>query len=325
MRVAAAALTALALGGSVVLAGQQAEVSGPAAQRAPAKVVAALEQSGLSYRQAKDGIWALRLNAADDRAVDVIVDGQRELVVVLAIVARKPALTAEELSDLLRVSYDANFSKVALDADGDLLALTELTASSLTGRSLRIAIQQVVAAAISAAGALRTPKSAGGALARESYDGVSPASGASVTLLRGAFEISYDPRKWTRQDTKDLNAIQFTHASGDAYVRIITERIQIDADHFRDVALANAKSTMPDVQLDSETWRTSNGLQTLVVRYSGRTSGVRFTFLNQMYSDRAGTVQLAAWTGANLFDEYRRDFVELFNGLRKVPQTSGSR
>ena len=109
------------------------------------------------------------------------------------------------------------------------------------------------------------------------------------------------------------------HASGDAYLRIITERVQIESDSLRDVALTNARNTAPDVQLDSETWRTENGLRTLLVKYTGRASGIRFTFLNQMYSDSNGTVQLAGWTGSNLFEEFRSDFLELFSGFRKMP------
>jgi len=30
-------------------------------------------------------------------------------------------------------------------------------------------------------------------------------------------------------------------------------------------------------------------------------------------------VQLAGWTASNLFDEYQRDFQELFQGFRKLP------
>jgi hypothetical protein len=61
-----------------------------------------------------------------------------------------------------------------------------------------------------------------------------------------------------------------------------------------------------------------NGLRVLVLRYGVVRSGVSFTFYNQMYSDKSGLVQLAAWTPSNLFDEHRRDVLELLAGFRKV-------
>lgn len=311
MRIAAAVLVLVMA--SLPAAARQTRTPPP--QASPQKVAAALEQSGLNYRKAADAIWAVTFTGSRNTSIDVIVNGQNPLIVVLAVVAKKPALSAAQLTALLRVSYDANYSKVAIDNDGDLLALTELASDSLTAPVLRTAIEEVANTADSAAAAL------GGSTARstpESPEVVPAGKGASLSLVRGAFEISYDPKKWTREATPEANVIQLNHVSGDAFMRIISERIQIENDNLRDVALTNAKTTAPDVQLDSETWRTVNGLRTLVLKYSGRASGIRFTFLNQMYSDPSGTVQLAGWTGSNLFEEYRRDFLELFSGFRKV-------
>jgi hypothetical protein len=279
-----------------------------------ADIVSLLEQSGLKYRKAADRVWAVAFKGGENSSFDVMINEQDRLVIVLAVVVRKPTLSPEQLSRLLRVNYDANYSKVAIDGDGDLLALSELAREGLTVQALRSAIDSVASTARAASNALNAPAGASSGPAAASKD-----TSATLSLVRGAFQLTYDPRKWTQQKTAEANGVQLNHVSGDAYLRVIAERVQIDSGSLRDVALTNARTTAPDVQLDSETWRTVNGLRALVLKYTGRASGIRFTFLNQMYSDASGTVQLAGWTGSNLFDEYQRDFQELFQGFRKLP------
>jgi putative sensory transduction regulator len=289
-----------------------------APQAVAAKIAPALEQSGLHYRKANETTWAVTFEAHNRPSINVVVNAQTDIIIVLAVVADRPQLTQPQLSRLLRISYETNYAKMVIDNDGDLLALTEVSPDSLTPSSLREAIENVFSAADSAIASLRVTDApnAGG---REGLVERSPSAAAtSLTLLRGLYELTYDTRKWRLQDTKDATVMQLSHVSGDAFVRVIAERIQVESEAFRDVALNNAKQIAPDIQLESETPRVVNGLQTLVLRYSGKTSGVRFTFLNQMHSDAGGTVQLAGWTGSNLFDEYRGDFLELFNGLRRT-------
>jgi len=89
-----------------------------------------------------------------------MISAQNQLVVVLAVVARKPVLSPAQLATLLRVSYDANYSKVAIDGDGDLLALTELAPDAVTVQALRAAIDGVASTADAAAKALNAGTSA---------------------------------------------------------------------------------------------------------------------------------------------------------------------
>ena len=277
------------------------------------RVAAALEQTGLTFRKSSDGVWIVTFKNSSSTAIDVIVNAQQDLVVVFAVVARAPQLSAEQLRDLLKASYSANFAKLAIDGDGDLLSLTEIATGGLTVEQLRTAIEEVANTGDSAADLVRAHVPA-----EEEIETVPPGRGATLALVRGAFELTYDPAKWKPQPAEDANIVQLAHASGDAYLKVIAERLEIDPDHLPDVALSNAKSASPDVKVVTESWRTVNGLRTLVVRLDGTTSGIRFSFYNQMYSDAAGTVQLAGWTGANLFGEYRRDFLELFAGFRKL-------
>ncbi len=277
------------------------------------RVAAVLEQTGLTFRKSSDAVWIVTFKSSSATAIDVIVNAQQDLVVVFAVVARAPQLSAEQLRGLLKASYSANFAKLAIDGDGDLLSLTEIATGGLTVEQLRTAIQEVANTGDSAADLVRAHVPA-----EEEIETVPAGRGATLALVRGAFELAYDPAKWKPQPVEDANIVQLAHVSGDAYLKVIAERLEIDPAHLSEVALSNAKSASPDVKVVTESWRTVNGLRTLVVRLDGTTSGIRFSFYNQMYSDAAGTVQLAGWTGANLFGEYRRDFLELFAGFRKL-------
>jgi hypothetical protein len=276
-------------------------------------VAAALEQTGLTYRKSSDAVWVVTFKSSSSTPIDVIVNAQHELVVVFAVVARAPKLSAEQLRDLLKASYSANFAKLAIDDDGDLLSLSEIALTGLTVQQLRTAIEEVANTGDSAADLVRATPAA-----EERIETVSAGRGATLPLVRGAFELTYDPAKWKPQQIDEPNVVQLVHASGDAHLKVIAERLEIDPTHLSDVALSNARSASPDVKIVTESWRTVNGLKTLVLRLDGTANGVRFSFYNQMYSDTSGTVQLAGWTGSNLFGEFRRDFLELFAGFRKL-------
>lgn len=282
-------------------------------QPGAASVAVALDQTGLNYRKASDGVWVVSFKGASSTIVDVIVNAQNELVVVFAVVARKPLLAVEQLRDLLRANYEANFAKLAIDHDGDLLALAELAPKSLTAVMLKTAIEEVANTGQSAAHLVRGP-----APAEERFESVPAFSGATLPLVRGAFELAYDPTKWKTRAAPDSSVTELAHVSGDAIVRILTERVEVEHAHLTDVALTSAKRTSPNVRIASESWRTVNGLRTLLLRLDGVVDGSRYSYFSQVYSDAAGTVQLVVGTGANLFDEYRRDFLELLAGFRKV-------
>lgn len=313
----AAAACVLTAAGCLLTAGGVAAHarSGAAAQGTAAATAAALEQSGLSHRKASDAVWVVSLKSASSTPIDVIINAQNELVVVFAVVARTPTLSESQLRDLLRASYSANFAKLAIDDDGDLLALSEIAAKSVTAALLRTAVEEVANAGDAAA---RLVRAGHAAAPEERIETVAAGRGATLPLVRGAFELSYDPAKWTPNRATQPNVTELVHVSGDAYLRVITERVEVASDQLAEAALVNARTASRDVRVVSESWRVVNGLRTLVLRLDGMTNGARFSYYNQMYSDPAGTVYLTGWTGANLFDRYRRDFLELFAGLRKI-------
>lgn len=314
MRAAAACCVLTATCGVLPLrAAAQAPPADPPSTAAA--TAAALDQSGLTFRKASDAVWVVTFTSSSSTPIDVIINAQKDLVVVFAVVARAPPLSEDQLRDLLRENYSANFAKLAIDDDGDLLAMNEIPARGLTMPLLRVSIEEVAKAGDAAARLVR------GSHAGSPENGpetVAAGRGATLSLVRGAFELAYDPGKWKPRPGREANVTELVHVSGEAYMKVVGERNEIDADHLARAALSSARDTSDDVKIVSEAWRTVNGLRTLVLRLDATMNGARFSFYNQMYSDSNGTVQLAGWTGARKFDAYRRDFLEIFSGLRKV-------
>jgi hypothetical protein len=292
------------------------EPSAPAVRSEPAvelvaAVLVALEQSKFRYQKAGDGVWRVVFQGDNMDAVPVSIWAADQMVVVSATVKQSPTLTTSSLRALLQANYGADFAKLGLDEDGDLIALTELPAD-FSSTAFKEAVEQVALLA-DAAAALVVEAPASAPLAN-----VAAGRGATLPILRGAFELSYDPSKWRVKPSKEAGETELQHVSGDAGVKVISERIEVSRDAFRQVVVENAKALAPDVAVISETPRRINGLDVTLIRYRGTAMGIKVTFLNQMYSDPSGTIQLAAWTGTNLVDEYQRDFLELFAGLRKM-------
>ncbi len=280
-----------------------------------AATAAALEQSGLTFRKASAAVWVVTFTSSSSTPIDVIINAQKDLVVVFAVVARTPALAEEQLRDLLRENYSANFAKLAIDDDGDLLAMNEIPARGLTVPLLRASIEEVAKAGDAAARLVRPPP---GGASEHGVETVPSGHGATLSLVSGAFELAYDPRKWKPRPGRDSNVTELVHVSGEAYLNVIAGRDEIDADRLARVALSSARTTSDDVRIVSEAWRMVNGLRTLVLRLDGMANGARFSSYNQVYSDASGTVQLAGRAGVRKFDAYRRDFLEIFAGFRKV-------
>ena len=280
------------------------------------KVAALLEEAQLKSRKMADGLWSITFRGDRLESLEVVIAVQADMVIVSSTIQTKPELDLAQYRQLLEANYKANYSKLAIDDDGDLLAMTELP-TDVSAQALRNAIDEVASLTDTAVGLVASSGSSKPAPS-EHIDPVPPGRGASLSLARGAFELSYDPAKWKQEATTEAGVTQLNHVSGELWARVIAERLEINSDGLRELALTNAKSVAPDTTLSTETWRTVNGLRVLVLRYGGSRAGFKFTFYNQLYSDAAGMVQIAGWTGSNLFEESRHDLLELFAGFNKT-------
>jgi hypothetical protein len=98
-------------------------------------------------------------------------------------------------------------------------------------------------------------------------------------------------------------------------MRIISERLQIPLERMPEVAIGNARQADPNAKITRQGYRAVNGLRMLYLDFEATPSGIPITYFGHYYSDGAGTVQVIAWTGRNLIEEYRVDIERFVSGF----------
>jgi hypothetical protein len=126
-----------------------------------------------------------------------------------------------------------------------------------------------------------------------------------------------NPKSWsfTKGTDNDAFEFQFQKKGGDLYAMLISEKIQIPIETLKGIAIENAKGAAPDIKLTKEEYRNINGIQVLMLQMSGTIQGMRFTYYGYYYSNSNGTIQLLAYTGENLFNDYQNDIELFLNGF----------
>lgn len=126
-----------------------------------------------------------------------------------------------------------------------------------------------------------------------------------------------NPKKWsfTKSENNPDAEYDFELKGEDAYGMLITERIEIPLITLKNIALENAKSVSPDMQIVHEEYRFVNNSRILMMQMEGTIEGISISYYGYYFSNRDGTNQLMTYTTQNLFNAYRRDFDELLNGM----------
>ncbi len=143
---------------------------------------------------------------------------------------------------------------------------------------------------------------------------------SATVLLKGkrvTYGLWYDSSKWIVDQVIDNASAEYelTHIQGDRYVVIIPERITIPLDTLKMAALANAKKVAPDIEVIQEETRIVNEHKILCMKMNATIQGIPVSYVNYYYSGKGGAVQLMAYTGQNLFEEYKQDLFDLLNGF----------
>lgn len=129
--------------------------------------------------------------------------------------------------------------------------------------------------------------------------------------------IAINPKKWDfkKADAGAASEYSFDLKAKDAYAMIITERIEIPLLTLRDVALKNARSVSPDMEVVKNEYRTVNGKKMLFMEMEGTIEGVGLTYYCYYYSYPGGSIQFLTYTSKQLAKEYKPDMEDLLNGL----------
>lgn len=129
--------------------------------------------------------------------------------------------------------------------------------------------------------------------------------------------IWINPKSWsfTKGTENDAFEFQFQKKGDDLYAMLITEKMQIPIETLKGIAVENAKSVAPDIEVINEEYRMVNGIKVFMMQMSGTIKGMRFTYYGYYYSNDNGTIQLLTYTGESLFPNYLNDIEEFVNGL----------
>lgn len=134
---------------------------------------------------------------------------------------------------------------------------------------------------------------------------------------KGFFELWIDPTKWDSEGSSLNRDAEFSlrHISGDTQAVVIAQRISTPIATLKNFALEKAKSAAPDAEIVLQEERIVNGTKLWNMRIDGTFQGVSFTYYGYYWAGQAGNVQVLAYTGKNLFDEFKAEITELLNGL----------
>ncbi len=145
------------------------------------------------------------------------------------------------------------------------------------------------------------------------------------TLLKSEknnFAIWFDSKKWKKSKEMDNEDAEFELKlfNGDGYAIVITERIEIDIENFKEIALENARDAAPDIVIEKEENRIVNGQKIKFLQMGGSAMGIKLVYVGYYSSNESGTIQLICYTGKNLLKNYLKDFEDLMNGLVVMPE-----
>ncbi|MBP7261213.1 MAG: hypothetical protein KBB37_07995 [Bacteroidia bacterium] len=129
--------------------------------------------------------------------------------------------------------------------------------------------------------------------------------------------ININTKLWSfKKATSNEDAeYDFQSKSKEMYAMLITEKIEIPIKNLRKIALSNARSVAPDVQIIKEEMRKVNGQYYLCMQMNGTIEGIKFTYYGYYFSSSKGTVQFISYTAQNLFESYKSDMESLLNGM----------
>jgi len=138
----------------------------------------------------------------------------------------------------------------------------------------------------------------------------------SVQSKGGFFEIWYDPNKWKVGQSRNPNAeFALTHAAGDAYINVITERISVPLPTLKKAFVENVGNVAQDAVVKEEKDLRINQTPVASIILNCTIEGIPFTYYSLLRSGNSGTVQIIGYCGQNLFQEYKSDFEKLMSGL----------
>jgi hypothetical protein len=303
----AAALVVIVLGG--VPAAQS-----PAVLRG--RLLTMMQGSGLRFERPDEQSFAVTLKGKNTTAIEVRIAVYEDLAVAQSVVSRNAKLTPDQLMAILKLSFSADLAKVTIQGDGNVTVVHEVEMRILDAPGVKRIVESVAELTDDVVGVLAG--GAGSSTETARALAAAPRDPRSVTLelLQGHIGIRYNSGEWkSSTGSSEPGTYQFQHSGGELYVRIISERLQIPLESMPEVAITNARAADANAKITRQGYRTVNGLRMLYLDFEATPSGIPITYFGHYYSDASGTVQVIAWTGRNLLEEYRDEIERFVSGF----------
>jgi hypothetical protein len=114
-----------------------------------ARVEALMRQSGYDFRKVKTNSWYLILPGREMAQIRIILGAGPSSIAMGAVVVPKRNLrvNTDALVKLMKLSYDLNYVRVVIDADDDLIVMSQRKDAWLNVEEFKTTVSQVSAAA----------------------------------------------------------------------------------------------------------------------------------------------------------------------------------
>jgi len=134
------------------------------------------------------------------------------------------------------------------------------------------------------------------------------------------FSIWIDDTRWKLQKSSSAGTLEFSNVNGEAWAKVITERIGIPTGVVIQAALHNLRAADPAAVILSQDRRIVNGRQVEALQISAAPLGVKARYFAYLHGGTSGTIQVIAYTAESAFNRNLQQFTDFLNGLEVSDQ-----
>ena len=226
-------------------------------------------------------------------------------------------LTEEQFREILQANYVANFSKIGMDKDGDIVITNEIKLENAKEDYLVVLgsmfnLQESLQDIAKKSQVLNQRQN------KRELNYTQSSNDIEVKYNEGQFIFAYDESKWKVQPLETLgndDAKLYLLGEGDTHVTIIPETAELSFEYMEEAIISNMRAVDPGAKITEKGFRNVNDTELMWAYAEAETEGIKFVFYYHIYTGSAGTMQVVAWTTSNIFERRIRIIDELVAGL----------
>ena len=280
----------------------------------------------LDLEDAGDGLWIATYKKVENLAsviigIKLITDEfEKSLVWIRSELPETESnFTASQLKEILELNFRLNIAKAVLDDEGNIYTMAEAELRTLDSIGLLRIIYAVAYTADQVTGILNRTTNQVTVLRRSSRSG-----DTALNLLDGNTVVRYNPLAWIEVPQNDIDVdvdMLFRHHSGEVYIAIEANRMQIPVFNLPQRNLDDIREAFPnvlridDVNLGEQGIRNLNGIECIYWEHTATTDGTEFAYLNHGCNHSNGTIRIVGWTTPSLFEKHQSTILEFVAGL----------